>query len=348
MIRIDNSELHYSHVDLRGKNGGPIARLGPLGWSCIGAPEENDSVRAQSHVIRTLFTREPLWNERKGSCCDVDNRLKRFWEIEKSGTDREDSLVLTEEERLALNKVKDSLEYEKGRYRVAVPWKDDKPELPDTKPMALSRLRSTERNLRKDNCVAEEYKATIQAYVEKGYLRKVPSDERLPNNVWYLPHFPVVRMDKASTKVRIVFDCAAKCNGISLNDMINAGPKLLQGLFNVLVRFRRNPVGIACDIKEMYLQIEVKEQDRSHFRLLWRDLDPNREPDVFEFNRVVFGKNSAPTESQFITQENARRNQDRYPLAAETVLKSTYMDDSIDSVENDEEGVELYRQLKAL
>ena len=173
-------------------------------------------------------------------------------------------------------------------------------------------------------------------------------DEQLPNNVWYLPHFPVVRMDKTTTKVRIVFDCAAKCNGISLNDMIYAGPKLQQDLFNVLVRFRRNPVGIACDIKEMYLQIEIEEQDRSHFRLLWRDLDPSREPDVFEFSRVVFGKNSAPMESQFVAQENARRNQDRYPLAAETVLKSTYMDDSIDSVENDEEGVELYGQMKAL
>ncbi|XP_044169850.1 uncharacterized protein LOC122953913 [Acropora millepora] len=98
----------------------------------------------------------------------------------------------------------------------------------------------------------------------------------------------------------------------------------------------------------MYLQIEVKEQDRSHFRLLWRDLDPNREPDVFEFNRVVFGKNSTPMELQFVAQENARRNQDRHPLAAETVFKSTYMDDSIDSVEKDEGGVELYRQLKAL
>ena len=53
-------------------------------------------------------------------------------------------------------------------------------------------------------------------------------------------------------------------------------------------------------------------------------------------------------DSQFVAQQNARRNQDRYPLAAETVLKFTYMDDSIDSVENDEEGVELYRQLKAL
>ena len=99
LIEIDNSELHYSNVDLRGRNGGPIARLGPLGWSCIGAPEENDSVRARSHAIRTLFTREPLWNEKKGSCCDVDNSLKRFWEIEKSGTDREDRLVYSPKKR---------------------------------------------------------------------------------------------------------------------------------------------------------------------------------------------------------------------------------------------------------
>jgi hypothetical protein len=35
-------------------------------------------------------------------------------------------------------------------------------------------------------------------------------------------------------------------------------------------------------------------------------------------------------------------------MAAETVLKSTYMDDSIDSVETDEKGVELYQQLRDL
>ena len=202
-----------------------------------------------------MFTREPIWSEGKESCCDVDNSLKRFWEIEKYGTDRNGRLVLTEEERLALGKVKDSLKYENERYRVAVPWKENKPNLPDNKAMALSRLRSTERNLKKNSRVADEYQATIQAYVEKGYLRKVPSEEQPPANVWYLPHFPVVRIDKSTTKVRIVFDCAAKCDGISLNDMIHAGPKLQQDLFNVLVRFRRNPVGVACDIKEMYLQI---------------------------------------------------------------------------------------------
>ena len=194
-----------------------------------------------------MFTKEPLWSDGRDSCCDVDNSLKRFWEIEKSGTERIDRLVLTQEERLTLNKVKHSLKCEKERYRVTVPWKDEKPELPDTKPMALSPLRSTERNFKKDAHVAEDYKKTIQAYVEKGYLRKVPLDEQLTNSVWHLPHFPVVRMDKTTTKVRIVFDCAAKCNGISLNDMIHAGPKLQQDLFNVLVRFCRNPVGIPCD-----------------------------------------------------------------------------------------------------
>ena len=67
------------------------------------------------------------------------------------------------------------------------------------------------------------------------YLRKVLSDEQPPATARYLPHFPVVRMDKSTTKVRIVFDCAAKCDGISLNYMIHVGPKLQQDLFNVLV-----------------------------------------------------------------------------------------------------------------
>ena len=65
-------------------------------------------------------------------------------------------------------------------------------------------------------------------------------------------------------------------------------------------------MALACDIKKMYLQVEIEESDRPYFRILWRDFDTNREPDVYEFSRVVFGKNSAPMESQFVAQENAR------------------------------------------
>ena len=76
--------------------------------------------------------------------------------------------------------------------------------------------------------------------------------------------------------------------------------------------------------------------------MLWRNLDVEGEPQEYEFDHVVFGKNSASMEAQFVAQENARRHQDQYPLAAETVLESTYMDDSIDSVENETDGVNCF------
>lgn len=130
--------------------------------------------------------------------------------------------------------------------------------------------------------------------MEKGYLRKVPEAEAPPPEIWYLPHFPIVKMNKSTTKVRVVFDCSAKCNGISLNDVIHAGPKLQRELFDVLIRFRHNPVALVCDIQEMYLQIEIEAEDRPLFRILWRDGETNRNPDVYEFSRVVFGKKLSP------------------------------------------------------
>ena len=241
-----------------------------------------------------------------------------------------------------------SVRYNDGRYSIAVPWKEQRPELPNNRQVAEFRLCSTERNLKKKEFVEKEYQKTIKTYVEKGYLRKVPENEAPPPEVWYLPHFPIVRMSKSTTKVRIVFDCSAKCNGISLNDVIHAGPKLHRELFDVLICFRRNPVALVCDIQEMYLQIEIEEEDRPLFRILWRDGETDHRPDVYEFCRIVFGKNSAPMEAQFIAQENARRHRTEYPSAADTVLQSTYMDDSLDSVEDDEKGIELYHQLSAL
>ena len=121
--------------------------------------------------------------------------------------------------------------------------------------------------------MAEEYQKTINAYVEKGYLRKVDPEGKEVPAAWYLPHFPIVRMDKSSTKVRIVFDCSARCDGVSLNDAILPCPKLQNDLFNVLIRFRRNPIALACDIREMYLQIKIDEKDRPYFRMLWRNFD---------------------------------------------------------------------------
>ena len=119
-------------------------------------------------------------------------------------------------------------------------------------------------------------------------------------------------------------------------------------MFDVLLRFRKENIALVCDIAEMYMQIKLNSCDKPYHRFLWRSLDTAKVPDVYEFNRVVFGVNCSPFLAQFVSQKNAKDHSDQFPRAAETVLKSTYMDDSMDSVSSVEEAVQLYHNLSYL
>ena len=117
---------------------------------------------------------------------------------------------------------------------------------------------------------------------------------------------------------------------------------------HVLLRFRKNSVAVVCDVAEIYLRIQLAKKDRPYVRFLWRKLDAKRMPDIYEFNRVVFGLTSSPFLAQYVTQMHAQMNCKEYPRAAETILKSTYMDDSIDSVATEKEGICLHNDLTQL
>ena len=98
----------------------------------------------------------------------------------------------------------------------------------------------------------------------------------------------------------------------------------------------------------MYLRIGIAHEDKPFHRFLWRGIDQDRQPDTYQFDRVVFGVNSSPFQAQFVLQHHAKKFKDTFPLAAETVLRSTYMDDSMDSVANEDQGIELHKQLSQL
>ena len=58
--------------------------------------------------------------------------------------------------------------------------------------------------------------------------------------------------------------------------------------------------------------------------------------------------NSSPFQVQLISRRNAEDHQGQYLRVAETVLKSMYMDDSIDSVKSGQKRIKLYQKLMAL
>jgi len=174
---------------------------------------------------------------------------------------------------------------------------------------------------RKLSKIAKEYAKIIEGHHEKGYITKLSPVEDESSVKWYLTHFPVVKKDRSTTKVRIVFDTSAKYNGIALNDVIYQGPKLQNNLFDVLLRFRRYPVSLACDIAEIYLRVELDPKDRTCHRFLWRDIYMNmkQKPERYEFNRLVFGINSSPFLVQFVSQFHAECYKEQYPRAAEVI-----------------------------
>ena len=132
---------------------------------------------------------------------------------------------------------------------------------------------------------------------------------------------------KSYDKGTLVFDAAAKHDGKSLNDTIWPGPKLQRELVDVLTSFRRAPAALSADISEMFLQVELKDKDRPFHRFLWRDFDTSREPDVYEFEHLMFGNVASPFCSQYVLQPHAKTHALEFPEAKGTVKESMYVDD---------------------
>ena len=97
-----------------------------------------------------------------------------------------------------------------------------------------------------------------------------------------------------------------------------------------------------------YLKVKVKEEDRSLLRFLWQYLDEKKSPVIHEFTSIMFGMNAAPFAVQYVVRVNAEKHQTEYPLGAETVLESTYMDDTMDSTKTEDDAMYLYEELKKL
>lgn len=106
--------------------------------------------------------------------------------------------------------------------------------------------------------------------------------------VHYLPHHPVIRRDKSTTKLRVVYDASAKTSGLSLNDCLNPGPKFDQKILDILSRFRVHRVAVMADIEKAFLMISIADKDREFLRFLWVDDPTKDEPKVFAYTGGVW------------------------------------------------------------
>ena len=256
--------LDFYHFFFTGKTvrtkGGPTANETVLGWVLsgpIGVENFSDSSftnYCSSHALRCSV--EPV--ERVDP---LRKDLERFWKVESlEGTDK-----------CVIHQFEKDISFNGERYVTKLPFRPDHSPLPLNMDVAKRRLRSLRERLEKDYIV-DRYDKVLRDYEGDGIIENVPDEEIDVGRVHYLSHTGVVRDDRETTKLRVVFDasCATK-NGVSLNDCLYPGPNLISKIFDILLRFRMNPIAILSDIKQAFLQIEIDPEHRNFLRFFWFD-----------------------------------------------------------------------------
>ena len=273
--------------------------------------DRNSLVRSPTNHMMHISTMKP----------DQSNILKAFWELESLGIKLEEPSVYDEFKRTI--SFKDSLRLEGLRLEGLLKRLHHLPE------------------------VLKEYHAVMQEQLRKGIIEKVVVDEANQNAdkiIHYLPHYAVIRKDKQTTKLRIVYDASAHGGGCSLNDCLHSGPKFDQNLLDIIIRFRAYRIGIIADVEKAFLMVSVCKEDRDTLRFLWVD-DIERIPPApveMRFTRVVFGVSASPFLLNTTLYHHLEKYRKSHPRLVDTLLKSIYVDDVTYGANTEEDAYQLY------
>ncbi|XP_055632531.1 uncharacterized protein LOC129773008 [Toxorhynchites rutilus septentrionalis] len=336
LIGLDQLNLSMPLKCREGRKGEPIATKTRLGWCIYGGSGEAKSVGVSCHIVQV--SPEKLLQE----------MVKRYFEQEDAGIKSVINLASAEDTR-AKKILADTTVRLGDKFETGLLWRYDQFEFPESYHMALRRLECLERRMNREPLLKENIHQQIQDYQAKGYAHRVSEEELSgvdPRRIWHLP-LGVVTNPKKPGKIRLIWDAAAKVDGVSLNTVLLKGPDLLSSLPGVLFKFREKPVAVSGDIREMFHQILIRCEDRYALCFLWRE-DPSQNPETFVMDVAIFGASCSPCIAQFVKNANAEEFAVQYPKASEAIVRNHYVDDFLDSFDTVEEAQRVAAEVKLI
>ena len=338
LIGSDRPDIIGQQLDKReGECGQPCAVKTPLGWTVYGPIGElaDDPVHVNfTHTEReNLNTQlERMYNEEFG---DINTALEEGMSVE----DRKAKEIMDQSATLV-----------NGHYQIKLPFRQEFPSLPDSLPTAEKRLTWLKRKFQRDPVFHAKYSSVVEKYQTEGSSRQVHDDELVKlKPIWYLPHHAVWHPRKPE-EPRVVFDCASKSGGTSLNEELLRGPENTSSLIGVILRFRVNEVAVTADIKRIIHQVHVTPEDRGALCYLWwPNGDLSREPKTYQMLVHIFGAKSSPSVAGYALRKTAKDNeQDFSAEVVDAVFRDFYVDDLLKSFADAERAADLSGQLRDL
>ncbi|XP_038152621.1 uncharacterized protein LOC119790925 [Cyprinodon tularosa] len=236
-----------------------------------------------------------------------------------------------------------------GHFEMPLPFKNDRPNLPNNTSCAMQRLSSLKRRFIRDQRYYSDYVRFMEDIIASGDAEKVPQKELCNSPAWYIPHHGVYHPQKPG-KIRVVFDCSAQYQDTSLNEHLLTGPDLTNTLVGVLCRFRKGSVAVMCDVERMFHQFHVTPQDQDYLRFLWWEHgDLSVPPSVYRMKVHLFGAASSPGCANFGLKHLATQGEGKFsPNTVKFIQRNFYVDDGLVSVKSEAEAIKLVKEAREL
>ena len=239
-------------------NDGPYVVRTNLGWSIVG-PMSNSICS----VIKCNLTgaKDPANSHRKIEQLrtikeiDIERMFLRMYENDFNEVNYEKK-GMSQNDRKFLEIMQKGVTKDAGHYVLPLPFKDVNFNLPNNRNQAERRCESVKRKMLKNNQFHQDYNELLEKMLVKGYAERADNQTQ-SGRVWYIPHQAIFHPSKGS--MRVVFDCAAKSQGGSLNDILLSGLDLTNSLVRVLMRFREDMIPFTADVEAMFYQVRVPE-----------------------------------------------------------------------------------------
>ncbi|XP_039856539.1 uncharacterized protein LOC120714406 [Simochromis diagramma] len=325
LIGSDNVQLITPLSPVKvGPLGSPVAVNTNLGWAIQG-PATFLHLPTEASCLHTSLLPSPSQALRQN--------VEKLWQLDVLPFRSEKEVTRSKQDKEALELLQKTTERVQvdgvARYATPLLRRRDSTKLRTDHDAVMALLRSTEKRLIKDPDLAAVYNAEIHKLEQAGYVRKLtPEEANLTDESWFIPHHIVHH----NNKPRIVFNCSFQYRLDCLNDQLLPGPTLGPSLIGVLLRFREHPVAVSGDIRGMFHQVRLLPHDRPLLRFVWRDMERDRSPDIYEWCVLPFGTTCSPCCATYALQRHVQDHKDGNEQVLDSVLRSFYVDNCLQSL----------------
>ncbi|GFU63121.1 uncharacterized protein TNCV_4162911 [Trichonephila clavipes] len=174
-----------------------------------------------------------------------------------------------------------------------MPLKNEPNGLGESRDIALKRLNALWTRLIRDPQFLKLYRDFIHEYEQLSHMKEVVAENDNSEISHYMPHYGILRPEKSTTKLRVVFNATnPSSNGLSLNSIQYNGGRVQNDLFTVMIKFGEHPYAFTANVKMMHRMILIHESHQPLLRILWKE-SPEDPVKTFEIKTVTYGTVSA-------------------------------------------------------